>query len=374
MDKFKLMQILPSLQSGGVEQGTLDLANYLASQKIKNFIISNGGQMLSYLDKEYVDHKKLSVHKKNFFLMPFVAKKINKLLQNYDINILHIRSRAPAWLLPYINKKNIKTVSTFHNIYGNQNLIKKMYNKQLSNVDKIVAISNYVKKEIVKIYNINDNKITVINRGIDVDFLNGNINNQINFINFLKKYNIDREKKIILFPGRLTSWKGQIEFLKVVEFFKDHPLVFYFVGDDKNKSYLKKLIKEINNRKLNFNCKILGHLNKDEIKMMIKSSHIVVSAPLKPEGFGRIISESLSMKKIILAFNFGGAKDQLSSLDDIYKIKPADYKELISKIDIVLKYKEDHIFKMGEYARKHIVNNFSKKNMVESYLNFYREL
>ena len=170
MKKFNLMQIVPSLQSGGVEQGTIDVANYLASLKIQNNISSNGGKMVSYLDNKFVRHNLIPVNSKNFFLMPFVANKINRIINKESINILHFRSRAPAWLLPYINKKNLKTVSTFHNIYGNENIFKKFYNKQLSRVNEIIAISDYVKKEIIKIYNIKPEKITVINRGIDTNF------------------------------------------------------------------------------------------------------------------------------------------------------------------------------------------------------------
>ncbi|SVD84277.1 uncharacterized protein METZ01_LOCUS437131, partial [marine metagenome] len=261
-------------------------------------------------------------------LMPIVARKINKIINENNINILHIRSRAPAWLLPYINKKKLKTVSTFHNVYGHHNIIKKFYSRQLSNVDKIVAISKYVKDEIVKNYQINQDKIIVINRGIDVNFLNADIDNQKNYIYFINKHKINMQNKIILFPGRLTEWKGQLEFLKIAEYFKDKPMVFYFVGDDKNTSYLKKLNQEIIKKNLNHNCCILGHLNKNELKIMYKCSDIVISAPLKPEGFCRIISETLSMKKMILAYHFGGAKNQLDGLDSIYKIMPQDFNEM----------------------------------------------
>ena len=374
MKRFNLMQILPSLQSGGVEQGAIDVANFLASLEIKNHITSNGGQMLTYLNKKYIEHNSLPVHSKNFFKAPFTANKINHIINKKDINILHFRSRAPAWLLPYINKQNIKTISTFHNVYGNQNFIKRIYNKQLSKVDKIVAISNYVKEEIINIYKIKSDKITVINRGIDTNFFNSVIDNENSFIQFLAEKNINTNKKIILFPGRLTSWKGQLEFLKIIEFFKTDPIIFYFAGDNKNKSYEKKLIKEIEIKNLNDNCKILGHLKKDELKMMYQCADIIISAPLRSEGFGRVVSEALSTKKIILAYNFGGAKDQLKDLDDLYRIKPKDHDEMKFKISTVLKLESAKVLSMGVISRKHVIKNFSKDEMLKSYLNFYQEL
>ena len=185
MKKFNLLQILPSLNSGGVEQGTVDIANYLAKNKNNNLIISSGGKMLSYINKKYVHHYELPVHSKNFLKMPLIAKKINKIIEENNINILHVRSRAPAWLLPYINKKKLTSVSTFHNVYGHQNFVKRIYNKQLCKVDKIIAISEYVKNEITKIYNIYPSKITVINRGTDVEFFDSNDNIGDYFSNFL---------------------------------------------------------------------------------------------------------------------------------------------------------------------------------------------
>ena len=374
MKTFNLMQILPSLQSGGVEQGTIDVANFLSSLEIKNHITSNGGQMIAYLNKKYIEHNSLPVHSKNFFKAPFTAKKINDIVEKKNIDILHFRSRAPAWLLPYINKQNIKIVSTFHNVYGNQNFIKKIYNKQLSNVDKIVAISNYVKEELINIYKIKSDKIIVINRGIDTNYYNSVIDNENSFIQFLTEKYIDTNKKIVLFPGRLTGWKGQLEFLKIIESFKADPIIFYFVGDNKNKSYEKKLIKEINIKNLNNNCRILGHLEKNELKMMYQCADIIISAPLRPEGFGRIVSEALSMKKIILAYNFGGAKDQLNDLDDLYRIKPHDHDEMKSRISTILKLESQKVLSMGVIARKHVAKKFSKERMLNSYLNFYQEL
>ena len=374
MKNFKLMQVLPSLQSGGVEQGTIDVANHLAYKQISSSITSNKGQMISLLNKKYIQHNILNVDSKNIFKLPLIASKLDKLIAKQKINILHIRSRGPAWLLPFLDTKKIKTVSTFHNVYGNQNLFKNIYNKQLSKVDGIVAISNYVKNEIVKNYKINPNKIRVINRGIDEDFYNRKNIKDINLSSFLKVYNINTNKKIILYPGRITGWKGQIEFLDVVEFFKNEEVIFYFIGDKKNQSYTNKFLNLIKTRQLNNNCRVLGHFNKDDLRLMYSCADIVISAPLKPEGFGRIISESLSMEKIILAYNFGGAQDQLNLLDDLYKIKPYDLKEMSKKINIILNFKKDIFNDLRINSRKYVIDNFSVYNMQKSYLNFYLEL
>jgi len=371
MKNFNLLQIIPSLDSGGVEQGTIDVANFIGEKDIGSSIVSNGGNMLTLLNRRKTNHFKLPVHSKNIFIMPFIANKLSRIILDRQINIVHVRSRIPAWHLQFIRNKKFKTVSTFHNVYGSQNLFKKIYNKALSRVDYIVAISDYVKSKIIDNYKINEKKITVINRGIDTKFFDPKIDDESNFINFLNKYNLSSERKIILYPGRLTRWKGQINFLKIMEAYKDDHIICYFAGDDKNKSYTSKLINEINKKNLRQNCKILGHLSKEDLKMMYKCADIVISAPLEPEGFGRTISESLSMKKIILCYDYGGAKNQLSGLDNIYKISPHDQVEMKNKIDKIIKLPKSYKDNLGSISRHYVIENFSKEKMLEEYLNFY---
>ena len=141
--------------------------------------------MITLLNSQKVKHIKLPVHSKNIFAMPFIAKKLNQIILENKINIAHVRSRAPAWLLKFIRNKKFKTVSTFHNIYGSKNFFKKSYNKALSKVDYIVAISEFVKKKIIDMYEINDEKITVIKRGVDTKFFDPNTVENNEFANFI---------------------------------------------------------------------------------------------------------------------------------------------------------------------------------------------
>ena len=372
MKDLRLLQIVPSLESGGVEQGTIDVANFIADNGYNSFITSNGGRMLALINKKNIKHINLPVHSKNPLIMFKNIKQIENIIKMNHINLVHVRSRAPAWSLFYASKYGCKTVSTFHNVYSSENFLKKNYNIALGQVDYIVAISEFVKLTIIDTYKINEKKITVINRGIDTNFLNPEINDEDKFAEFILKFNIPSNKKIILFPGRLTQWKGQIKFLNIIESYKDEQIIFYFIGDDKNISYYSKLINEINKRNLARNCKILGHLSKQNLKMIYKCADVIISAPLKPEGFCRTISESLAMKKIILSYNFGGAKDQLSGLDEIYKVTPHDHVEMKNKIDQVLKLSNEHQNNLGFISRRHVVDNFSKDRMLDNYLQFYQ--
>jgi len=372
MSSFNVAQILPSLASGGVERGTIEVSNYLSELRINNHIISNGGPLQNELNKNYTKHFQLSVHSKNFFNYPLIANELKKIIEINKINLVHLRSRAPAWILSLIKNKNFKTISTFHNVYSGNSYFKKIYNKQLSKVDQIVAISDYVKNEIIKKYNLNSNKITVINRGVDVEYfdkeiLDDEIENSIN------KFQIDTSKKIILYPSRLTSWKGQIEFLDIFNKIQNNDILLYFVGDTKNQSYTTKLQNKINTLNLNNCCKILGNFSRNDLKILYYLSTVVASFPLQEEGFGRIISEALIMNKKIIAFNYGGVKDQLKNLSDIYKVVPHQYGDIELKLNNIIKMDREKFSNISSFSREYIIKSFSKSQMVKNYIKLYEQ-
>ena len=372
MSSFNVAQIIPSLDSGGVERGTIEVANYLSELELSNNIISNGGCLISETNKNYTTHFQLPVHSKNLFNYPLIANKLNKIIKNQNINIVHVRSRAPAWILSFIKNKNFKTVSTFHNVYSGNSYFKKIYNKQLSKVDQIVAISNYVKNSICTKYNLDSKKIKVINRGVDVKYfekkiLDSEIDKMIN------KFQIDISKKLVLYPARLTNWKGQLEFLDIFNKMQNNNYLLYFAGDTKNQSYTEKLQNKILNLNLSHNCKIIGNLSRDDLKILYYLSSIITSFPLQAEGFGRIISEALIMKKKVLSFNYGGVRDQLEKLDNVYKVDPLKYSDITTKLQNILKLDDEKFFNLSSLSKEYISKSFSKSQMIKSYVDLYEQ-
>ena len=370
MSSFNLVQIVPSLNSGGVERGTVDVANFLAEKKIQNFIITSGGKMINELDKNFTHVYELPVASKFFFSYPFIAKKINKFIKANSIDIVHVRSRGPAWMINLMAKNNIKTIATFHNVYGGNSYVKKYYNKGLSKMDHLVAISEYVKETIIKNYNLSPNNISVINRGVDTKYFNQPLDVEIRN-KIIKTNQIDTSKKIILFPARMTSWKGQLEFIDVIKNMNRHNILILFAGDTKNKSYTKLVRNKIKLNNLEGVCKILGNVNQDDMRALYKLADLSVSFPLRAEGFGRTVSESLYSNTPVLAFDYGGVKNQLANLSGMFKVKPQDYQGLIAKIEKLLSLSEDQKKEVLEGVQSFIESNFSKINMVNQYLKLY---
>ncbi len=373
MSSFNLVQIVPSLESGGVERGTVDVANFLAEKKIQNFIITSGGQMIKELDESFTHVHLLPVSSKNIFSYPLIAKKINQFIQANNINLVHVRSRGPAWIINLMSKNNIKTISTFHNVYGGNSYLKKMYNKGLSNMDHLVAISEYVKETIVQKYNLKANNISVINRGIDTKYINQPFDSTRRD-QVVSTHQIDTAKKIILFPARMTSWKGQLEFIDVIKKMDTQNILVLFAGDTKNSSYTNLVKDKIYQNHLTNICKILGGVNQDEMRSLYQIADLSVSFPLRAEGFGRTISESLYSDTPVLAFDYGGVKNQLENLSNLFKAKPYDYHAIPSKIEAILSLNKNHQKEVLQEAKSVIDKNFSKINMLNKYMKLYESV
>jgi glycosyltransferase involved in cell wall biosynthesis len=328
--------------------------------------------MIKELDDKYTQVHQLPVASKNFFSYPLIARKISQFIKANNINIVHVRSRGPAWMINLMAKNNINTIATFHNVYGGNSYLKKIYNKGLSKMNHLVAISEYVKETIVKKYNLTHN-ISVINRGIDTEYFNQPLDAGIRD-HITKRHQINTAKKIILFPARITSWKGQLEFIDVINKMNTQNILVLFAGDTKNESYTKLVQDKIKKNNLTSNFKILGSVNQDEMRTLYQVADLSVSFPLRAEGFGRTISESLYSKTPVLAFDYGGVKNQLANLSHMFKVKPQDYQTLPVKIEKLLSLPEGQKKEALEGAQFIIESNFSKINMVNQYMKLYESV
>ena len=216
--KIKVLQVIPKLGYGGAETGCYDLAHFLTEQKCKSYIITSGGELLKFVDKKKVKVFRLPVHSKNPFLILLNTILIVLIALFYNINIIHARSRAPAWSCFIASKLTFKKfVTTFHGTYNFTNKFKKFYNSVMVRSNLVIAGSNFIFSHIQTNYKefIQDEKrkLLVIFRGININYFNNKKVLPIKVDQFSKQHNIDRNKFIILLPGRLTYWKGQKIFI-----------------------------------------------------------------------------------------------------------------------------------------------------------------
>ena len=356
---IKVLQVIPRLGHGGAETGCYDIAHYLPEKNCKSFIVTSGGELLKFIDKKKVKLIRLPVHSKNPVLILLNSIILIGIIFFYNISIVHARSRAPAWsCLIACKLTRRKFVTTFHGTYNFNGKLKKFYNSVMVRSDLIIAGSNFIFSHIKENYSefLNSKKkFLVIFRGINVDYFDASTKLENDETKLLKKWEIKKEKKIVLMPGRLTSWKGQELFIEAINLVKIelgyeafHVVILGSVqGRD---LYKKKLIRLIEQYRLTNQIKLIDHCK--DMALAYKVSDIIVSASIEPEAFGRVAVEAQSMEKLIIASNIGGSNETIINGKTGILFESGDANSLCKKIIEAITMDEISIKTIGKEGRK----------------------
>jgi glycosyltransferase involved in cell wall biosynthesis len=378
---LKVLQVIPKLGYGGAETGCYDIAHYLPENDCGSFIATSGGELLKFIDKKKVKIIKLPVHSKNPLIMfvNFLAL-IGVILIN-NITIVHARSRAPAWACFLATKiTGRKFVTTFHGTYNFSSKIKKFYNSVMVRSDLIIAGSNFIFSHIKENYTKYldaKKKLLVIFRGINVDYFDPTTKLDIDEKKLLKEWQIEKDKKIILLPGRLTGWKGQevfIEAVNLVNIELGYEAFFAVIlGSDQGRDlYKKKLIRLTEQHRLVNQVKFIDHCK--DMALAYKVSDVVVSASIEPEAFGRVAVEAQSMERPIIASNIGGSNETIIDEKTGFLFESNNAKSLSKKILKILSMDEASLQSIGKDGRKNIIQKFNVEKMCFSTYSEYKRI
>lgn len=378
---LKVLQVIPKLGYGGAETGCYDIAHYLPENNCEFFIATSGGELLKFIDRKKVKVIRLPVQSKNFLLIIINIFALLFVILFYNISIVHARSRAPAWSCLIACKiTGRKFVTTFHGTYNFNNKYKKFYNSVMLRSDLIIAGSNFIFSHIKNNYNNylnNKKKFLVIFRGINVDYFDPATKLEIDEKKLLKNWQISKDKKIILLPGRLTSWKGQEVFIDAINLINIELgyEAFYGVilGSDQGRDlYKKKLIRLSEKYRLTKQLKFIDHCK--DMALAYKISDIVVSASTEPESFGRVAAEAQAMEKPIIASNIGGSNEIVIDEKTGFLFDSGNAKSLSKKILKVLNLDQTSLKLMGVEGRKNVIKKFNVEKMCFSTYSEYKKL
>ena len=378
---LKVLQVIPKLGYGGAETGCYDVAHYLPENNCDSFIVTSGGELLKFIDKKKVKVIRLPVHSKNplLIIINFIALVGIILFKN--ISIVHVRSRAPAWSCLLATKvTGRRFVTTFHGTYNFKNSFKKFYNSVMVRSHLIIAGSNFIFSHIKENYSKHlsaKKKLMVIFRGINVDYFDPSTKIESEEKKLLKKWEIEKNKKIILLPGRLTGWKGQEVFIEAVNLVNIELgyEAFYAVilGSDQGRElYKKKLIRLTEQYRLINQVKFIDHCK--DMALAYKVSDIVVSASIEPEAFGRVAVEAQSMEKPIIASNIGGSNETVVDEKTGFLFETNNPKSLSQKILKTLSMDEVSLKSIGKEGRKNIIQKFNVEKMCFSTYSEYKRI
>ncbi len=368
-----ILQVLPEMRSGGVERGTVEIARAITQSGWKALVASEGGAMVTPLARTGATHITMPLASKNPFKIWANAWRLESLIRKHKVDIIHARSRAPAWSAWLAAQRTgCHFVTTFHGTYNIQNKWKRRYNAIMTRGERVIAISNFIADHIQNNYKMNMDKLRIIHRGVDLKLFNPANYSPTRMIELSKEWHLPESLPLILFPGRITRWKGQDVFLKALATLPHRNFFAVILGDDKGHgTYRDELEEFILSNDLAGHVRIAPHTYHMAEAYML--SKLVVATSIEPEAFGRISLEAQAMGRPLVATNHGGSMETVIPDVTGWLVSPGDVEQLARVVEHALALPEEDMFNLA-YHSTHNAQNFSTDAMCQKTMEVYREL
>ena len=370
-----VMQILPSLVTGGVERGTIDVTQALTDAGWKAIVVSNGGPMTHEITRAGGLHIDLPIGAKNPLTAYLNVNRLVKLIREHQVDILHARSRLPAWSgLVAAGRTQIKFITTFHGNYSARNSLKRYYNSVMARGDRVIAISEFIRKQICEKYGADTDNIRVIPRSADIDLFDPAAVSPERVIQLAEAWRIPDDAKIVMLPGRLTRWKGHLVLLEALGRLQEYEnLRCIIVGGHQGKRrYVRELHKTINRFGLEQIVQFTGNCRDMPAAFML--ADVVVSASTEAEAFGRIIVEAQAMGRPIIAADHGAAREIITHGETGWLVTPNNANELADVLRDALLIDSQARNLIAKRAIENVRQNFTKDLLRQRTMAVYQEV
>jgi glycosyltransferase involved in cell wall biosynthesis len=359
---MKVLQVTAALEQGGVERGTVEMAAFIVAKGAQSFVASQGGRMVSELEKGGTKHIKLPLACRNPGAIIYSALVLKRLIQQQGITLVHARSRAPAWAA-YIacRMTGVKFLTTFHGTHRLQNRFKRFYNSSMVRGERVIAISHFIKQHIIDNYGVAEERIDIARRGFNPEIFSTKLISEQRRHEIQVELGLTDGLPVICLPGRLTRWKGQGLFIKALAQLKDLKWQALLVGGaTKTSQYVAELKKLVNDNNMGDRVVFAG--NKADIAPYYAISDIVVSASLEPEAFGRVAVEAQAMGVPVIASDHGGSLETVVNGKSGWLFTSGSHDDLAMKLRVALA-NADERKKIGAQAQRWVWNNFTVDKM-----------
>lgn len=367
-----VLQVLPSLVAGGVERGTVEVAAALVAAGWKAVVASAGGPMARELERAGALHVELPLASKNPFVMRRNVNRLVEIIRREQIDIVHGRSRAPAWsALAATRRTGRHFITTFHNAYSTNSWLKMRYNSVMARGERVIAISHFVAEHAARVYGVPAERLRIIERGVDFSRFDPERVSAERVIQLAREWRLPDGLPVVMLPGRLTSWKGQRVFIDAIARLERRALRCVLVGSGSDR-YRRHLIDTIAKRGVSDLFQIVGDCR--DMPAAYKLADVVVSASTRPEGFGRVIAEAQAMGRLVVATDHGGAREILHDGETGWLVPPDDAEALAAAIAAALDLPASKRMTFAERAIARMRTHFTTKTMTDRTLAVYEEV
>lgn len=369
-----ILQVIPSLGTGGAERGCIDVAAAIVNAGGTALVAAAGGPLRHELTRAGARLIELPVDSKNPLTMRRNVNRLAAIIAAEDVDVIHARSRAPAWsALKAARKTGVPFVTTFHGTYNFNNPLKKLYNSVMARGDRVIAISDFIAEHIAKNYKHAGDRVRVIDRGIDLNAFNPDTVTGARMVKLADELRIEDDKPMVLLPGRLVRWKGHTVFIDALARLNNREFTAVIIGSSKGReSYRKELENRV--RKLGLENVVRFAEHSPDMPAVMMLAQVVVSASTDPEAFGRVPPEAQAMGRPVIATDHGGARTTVIQGRTGWLVPPGDAEALAGALESALALTPEQQTEMAAVTRDFIKNRFDREQMCARTLAVYQEL
>ncbi|MDD9876405.1 MAG: glycosyltransferase family 4 protein [Magnetovibrio sp.] len=370
-----ILQVIPALGSGGgVERGTVEIAEAIVEAGGRAIVVSAGGAQVHELARVRAEHITLPVDSKNPWVMYANIGRLAQMIRDHNVDLIHARSRAPAWSAYYAARRAGRPfVTTFHGTYNTGNFLKRHYNSVMTRGERVIAISQFIAEHIRRIYGVPASRLRIIHRGVDTYRFDPQKVSAERVVQLANDWRLTDGYPVIMLPGRLTRWKGQIVFIEAVAQLKRRDIRCLIVGGDQGRGeYRRELESLVERHDLGEVVRIVDHCGDMPAAYML--SDVVVSASTDPEAFGRIVVEAQALGRPVVATDHGGARETVIVDETGWLVPPGDPGALAAAMEKVLAMDAGARAALSDAAITNASEHFSKQTMCAKTLDVYNEV
>ncbi len=369
----RILQLLPALGDGGVERSTVEMVGYLKGKGIVNFVVSGGGDLVASIEAGGARHITIPVGRKSPLAIIRNAFAVAKLIDGEAIDILHARSRAPAWvgwLATRLARHPCRFMTTFHGVYGHGNALKRAYNRVMLRGPLVVANSEFIRDHIETVYGYPKDRIVVAARGIEPELFDPARVSHDEKAAIRREFDIGNDEPMLIMVGRITSWKGHAVLVDALARLVDRPWRLVLVGSG-NEGVIADLKARIDGHGLTSRVTLAG--SRRDVPALLATADLAFSASTRPEAFGRAAIEAEAMETPVIATDHGGSRETVLPGRTGWLVAPGDAEAMALAIGEALDT-PDRLREMGRAGRAFVLETYTTAHMLSQEFSAYRRL
>ena len=369
-----VLQVLPALDGGGVERGTVEMAQAIMREGGGAIVASAGGRLVHQVERAGGRHVLLPLDTKNPWRIWRNAARLAAVIRAERVDIVHARSRAPAWSARWAARRaGVHFVTTYHAPYGEDFPGKRRYNAVMAAGEIVIAISHFIAGLIVARHGVPAERIRVVPRGVDPALFDPEKIVKDRLIRLVRAWRVPDGQPTIMLPGRLTRWKGQAVLIEALALMTNREACVVLVGGDQGRvKYSAELVALAERLGVGARVRLVGHC--DDMPAALMLSDVVVSASTAPEGFGRVVIEGQAMGRVVIGSDHGGAAETIAHGETGFRVKPGDPVALAAMLDDVLAMGAEARSALGQVARAAVQARYTVAAMQAATIEVYREV